>query len=261
MTESIFGGPPPARPQRERAEDQRLRACAAREPRADQWRRDYVQAVAQLRQDLVFPGAEAVFDTALTKGLLAVAAAERPDLLTPKNLPAASGLAKALAAVPEVDAPAAGEAYDRTSAVRHGRSPGGVLTPADLQLLENLDDHPALDVLHSELLDMHWAKVEVADRYEAARASAYLKLLDEDEIGRRVEAASELLAFVVPGEDVFEPQECPVCEHETMNREGGDDFGHGYTAGTCLVCSYRLSGDVAYERGMDAELSRQLAKD
>jgi hypothetical protein len=78
-----------------------------------------------------------------------------------------------------------------------------------------------------------------------------------------VEAAREALTpFVAPGEDIVAPQECPLCGFETMNREGGDDFGHGYTAGTCLVCSYHRSRHaVAYEAGAAAELSRQLEAD
>lgn len=260
----VFGVPNPTFPERALAETQRLRARADNEPRSEHWRREYVQAVAQLQQDLAFPGVEGVFDQALTKGLLVIAAAERPDLLATKNerLPSASSLATGLATVPEVNASAAEEAYERTSAFRHGRSQGGGLTPSDRDLVEHLDHHPALSGLQSELLDLHWAKAEVADHYEVARASHYLDLLDDDEVRRRFAHAKQALTpFVKPGEDVVEPQECPVCELDAMNREGGDDFGHGYVAGTCLVCSYRRSDDIAYELGIDIELRRQLAAD
>jgi hypothetical protein len=249
-------------PPRAHEEDQRLRVIADREPRTQHWRQEYVQAVVLLEQDLSFPGAEGVFEHALTNGLLAIAAAEHPDLVTRSFMPSASSLAHSLALVHEVRASDLWAAVQRTGAPRHGRGPGGVLTRTDLCALEDLDNHPVLRGLHSELLDAHWARIEVADRYERDRASSYLRLLDEDEIIHRAQVAIVALTpLVEPGEDIVWPQECPICDHEAMNHEGGDDFGYGYTGGTCLVCSYRRSDDVAYQAGAMAELNRQLEAD
>ena len=56
-----------------------------------------------------------------------------------------------------------------------------------------------------------------------------------------------------PGDVSFEPQDCPVCNRQTLQSTDGDDFGYGITAGTCLVCSYRRSDRIASELGMDLE--------
>lgn len=246
------------------AEHHRLRTLADQEPRISHWRAEYAKGLVLLREDHAFPGAEGVFEQALTNGLLAIASAERPGLISPTNaLPAASRLAREMAGVPEVDQQNLVQAVSRTSAPRHGRGPGGVLTDDDVQLLDDLDTHPALVGAGSnELLDSHWAKAEIENHYEARRAVDYLALLDYEEVERRVEAAKDLL-YLSPEDQLIvgDPQECPVCEHATMNREGGDDFGHGFTAGTCVVCSYRRSDAMAYSRGMDVELARQMEKD
>jgi hypothetical protein len=247
-------------PRRATAEHQRLRAIADAEPRIKGWRAGYVKGVLLLRKGGVFRAAEGVFNQALTNGLLAIACVEQPALVAVERLPSASQLAKDLAHVPEVDQPKLDQAIKRTDAARHGRDVGSQLKEGDIRLLGELDGHPALSVILGEQIDERWANAYLVNRHEIERAVAYLELLDDDEVQRRIEFAESALA-PTPGEYDEGPQECDVCENETMNREGRDDFGYGYVLGTCVVCSYRRSDDVAHQSGMDAEMRRQMEKD
>jgi hypothetical protein len=104
--------------------------------------------------------------------------------VTPERLPPASQLIKELTHVPEFNQPKLDQTIKRTDAARHGRGVGGQLTETDIQLLDGLDDHPALSVVFSEHLNEHRAKAHLANRYEVARVIAYLKLLDDDEVQR-----------------------------------------------------------------------------
>jgi len=245
-------------------------------------RRDlYAEGAAVLDEDCHVVGAEALFDQALTNGLLVIAADYIPGHpaadATKKQPPASvlltqlgdrAGVIEGVAQIPtgmraeEIDERTGfGETLDRdefvslyvdqlhdalqrTQAARHGRGPGEQVTPEDVQALLELDIHPALGVLVNHYMDQDWRRAQVADRTEQARAADYLDLLDEEEVNRRTQHAA-LIWDPHPGDPYVEPQECPVCDRQTLQSTDGDAFGYGITAGTCLVCSYRRSDRIA----------------
>ncbi|MGR7023755.1 hypothetical protein [Geodermatophilus sp. URMC 62] len=250
----------------------------------------YAEGAAVLDQDEHVAGAEAPFDEALTNGLLVIVAAHWPEATTKSKgskvwtLPAdmllqvledRAHFADGFAYLP-TERPVTELAEDstlrtldtnetvlihvdqlrgavaRTQQPRHGRGPGRQVTRDDVAALLALDDHPALHVLHNHYLDERWRRAQVADLNEHARAASYLALLPEEERTHRVEAADAALG-PTPGDIDTLPQECPVCGHETLASIGSDDFGYGITAGTCWVCSYQRSADIAYDLGMDIE--------
>ena len=242
----------------------------------DDRREIYAQAAAVLDEDHLVPGAEALFDQALTNGLLVIAAAVIPghaaaDDPPRRRLPSAADLLTALAAHagdaarPTIEIPLGGsgdsgfllleaahlqDAVRRTQAARHGRGPGGQVTTADVEALLALDKHPALQAIAGHYLDKNWRQAQVADQIERSRAADFLDNLDSNEISRRVREAERVSGF---HEDELEPQECPVCGHNTLLATVPDDFGYGTTAGTCVVCSYHRSDDAAYEKNLDQE--------
>ncbi len=251
----------------------------------DHRRHLYAEGAAVLDQDEHVAGAEALFDQSLTNGLLAIVATHWPTGIyrSDRKLKSASEL---LAVIKDeltlqdgiahvsteeratdlaedstrrtlntngsvlIQVKQLRDAVTRTQLPRHGRGPGRQVTRDDVKALLALDDHPALRAVHNQYLDETWRRAQVADRNEHARAADYLDLLGEEERTRRVEAADAVLA-PTPGEVETPPQECPVCSHETLASTGSDDFGYGITAGTCLVCSYRRSADIAYNLGVD----------
>jgi hypothetical protein len=254
-------------------------------------RRDlYAEGAAVLDEDCHVVGAEALFDQALTNGLLAIAAdyiPGHPAADATKKQPSASvlltqlgdqaGVIEGVAQIPtgrrahEIDERTGilealdhdefvplyvdqlRDALQRTQAARHGRGPGEQVTPEDVQALLELDIHPALGVLVNHYMDRDWRRAQVADRTEQARAADYLDLLDEEEVNRRTQHAA-LIWDPHPGDPYVEPQECPVCDRQTLQSTDGDAFGYGITAGTCLVCSYRRSDRIADDLVMQLRL-------
>lgn len=226
----------------------------------------YAEGALTLRDGHLIPGAEGLFNQALTNGLLVIAAANH--LLPPagERLPAARGLITLLAGV--VDAKiltALDQAVLRTDAARHGRSTGATLTRPDVDALVELDRDPALGgSLMDVEVDRDWVRARAADGAEQDRAGEYLALLErelgEEEIERRAEAASGIGA-PAPGDVGDGPQQCPVCQQETLAVTDTDDFGHGIGAGLCAVCSYWRGPDIVYWLGFDAEMDRLVQRD
>jgi len=242
----------------------------------DQRREIYAEATSVLDEDCLVPGAEALFDQALTNGLLVIAGAFIPGHAAtedppPRRLPSADQLLTDVAkqaghaggrtaAVPFGGARRSGslllkvaqlrDAVQRTQTARHGRGPGGQVTEADVQALLALDEHPALQAIAGHYLDKTWREAQVDNRIELARAADFLSHLSANEITRRVDEAERANDF---GDGDPKPQECPVCGNNTLLGTEADAFGYGTTAGTCLVCSYRRSEETAYDLNLDQE--------
>lgn len=198
-------------------------------------RRDlYAEGAAVLDEDFHVEGAEALFDQALTNGLLAIAAAYIPGQLaadTAKKQPSASalltqlgervGITGGVAQIPTgrraqqfnertssmetldheelvpLHIDQLRDALRRTQAARHGRGPGEQVTPEDVQALLALDKHPALGVLAGHYLDRDWRRAQIDDRAEQARAADYLALLHEEEADRRGQHAEMILSLTL----------------------------------------------------------------
>lgn len=259
------------------------------------WDRPYRYGQAFAALSLDGPGAEELFNTSLTHGLLAIAAVtidghparlpgrQRSASALLKDLVAAFGETDGVCMVPtgETDVsnpfgvfgddykpPAAiavrahllTQALKVADAARHGSGTEGKLTEEHVAALEELDAHPALRSIGDARRDRDWSNGAVADSHELGRAADYLEFLPDDEIERRVEQASSSPA----APDYFDAaaiQDCPVCGYETLIPTGSDEMGYGITAGTCFVCSYVRSDDAAHELQSSAEFRRLWEKD
>lgn len=259
------------------------------------WDRPYRYGQAFAALSLDGPGAEELFNTSLTHGLLAIAAAtidghparlpgrQRSASALLKDLVGAFGEVNGVCLVPTGEANISnpfrvfGDDYKPPAAIavrthlltlalkvadaaRHGSGPVGKLTEVHVAALGDLDAHPALRSIGDACRDRGWSDGTVADSHELGRAADYLELLSDDEIERRVEQASSSPA----APDYFDAaaiQDCPVCGYETLIPTGSDEMGYGITAGTCFVCSYARSEDAAHELQSSAEFRRLWDRD
>lgn len=140
------------------------------------------------------------------------------------------------------------EALRITAPRRHGKLSEKSLERRHVEAPVKLDAYPAINVLHGEYGDRRIAKERVRDLWRRDQAEDYLGLLSEEEIERRVEAAQELLP-ADPKERLIclGLFECSVCENDTLLATHLDDLGLGFAAGTCFVCGYYRSDQVADE--------------
>src|SRR5680860_980750 len=257
-------------------------------------REQYASGTAALQDTLTVAGADGVFDTALTNGLMAIAAAAIPShpaaASTSKRLPAASGLLNDLAtafgkdaagvvAVPTgqsahdfddrgmlrdlgyeqkvaVNVDLLQDALDRTQPARHARGATGLLTAADVSALQVLDEHPALRVLSEFRTNKYWERGDHADAVEYDRAIEFLEMLTEAEVEDRVEAVRATRGWPSDEEAI---QDCPLCGNRSVVATGSDGWGYGIVAATCQVCSYRLSEHAAEKANLDAEWEARWA--
>lgn len=143
-------------------------------------RRDlYAYGVVKLERDPVDRFAEGTFDTAVTNGLAAIVDSFQPAPVPASRVPSAGVMLETLRTAygapgdPTVAVPVAAagttdtvtiavqqllDALARTQAPRHGRGGSGTVTSADIEALRDLDDHTALNCLHSTLLAEHWSR-------------------------------------------------------------------------------------------------------
>lgn len=236
---------------------------------------EYAQATLALA-DVEGSEAAAVFDMALTNGLVAIVASDWPgEVAVGKHVKSARALLEVVEAHCGLDASDVAtitssdgtttsvavadfrEALDRTKPVRHGSGGDGRVTPAEVEALRDLDHHPALRRLLDVSADRRSARAIASDAAERGRAYDYLRSLSDDEIERRVPLAREDAPF--DPKDFLEwnePQECPVCWQEALVVDAVDDYGHGIGSGTCVVCSYRRSRAMVDEMSLDEEFQR-----
>lgn len=256
-----------------------------------QRRQEYARATAVLEEDHDVPGAAGLFEQALCNGLAVIVSARWPGSeVDPKGkVKSAKSLLEVVVAaeaendnkgpslfldepdatppVPAIHIP--GEpapeekpgvlvevkvlrkALEATAPRRHGKLSTKALEAEQVEALAKLDAHPALSSLYTEYGDQQQAKERVRDLWRRAQAEAYLELLSEEEIARRVEAADDLLPFD-PKDRLDNPglQECPICDQEALLPRGLDAFGIGIGVGMCFVCGYYRGADVADDEAM-----------
>ncbi|MFJ9656188.1 hypothetical protein [Streptomyces microflavus] len=247
----------------------------------------YAHCVAVLAEDHEVPGCEAIFDQALSNGLLAIVARRWPgEEQDPKGSWMRS--AKQLLTVIEgktdvqsdgirfirwtddagsecipVDTDILRDGVIETQAPRHGRGKG-TLKQRHVDALLALDQHPALGCVPEVVSDGRWVKAEVHDRYERDRAAKYLSFIGDEEALVRAERAPELVEWSHPkhnpdreGGDL---EDCAVCGYESLKLDYPSEFADT-GSGACLVCSYTRSPDTAYYLTMNAEIKRAIEND
>ncbi len=192
--------------------------------------------------------AASIFNMALTNALVAIAVHARLPSATDQTgrLPSASQILRQLEELelhlPCIEFELLRSGISSSDAARHGHAAADSLTDEVVAALAALDAHPALRCLEDAALDRSWLYGEAAVGEDLDRALRYLALLDEDEQQRRIQVASEAGSCDLKDHLVEpDPQECPVCGHETLLPEGGDGYGYGVVVATCFVCSYHQS--------------------
>lgn len=242
-------------------------------------RYEYARCAAVLDENHEVPGAAALFDQALTNGLIEIVATEWPGSESERNghMKSARGLLgiiedKAAMSAPgiysinrpdgfgpvSVDSSCLKAALYVSQPVRHGRvvASSGTLDRKHIAALLALDDHPALMVLSGEYSDQHWRKAQVLDLQLQDHAFRYLALIGDEEAERRVNTVDEYLPFDPGGEGEAEAQTCPVCNYETLVASSFDNYGYRVGVGQCIVCSYEKSSDVAENEALSLEWER-----
>jgi hypothetical protein len=236
--------------------------------RAIDLREYYALNVLALDGGLLRPGAPALFDMAISNGLVAIVSYEwsgshltpgRPD-----KLKAAEDLLKLITAraekvvkgvyrlqsgtvrATEVRVGELGVAVRRLNKVRHGAGGLAMVMPGELEALKLLDAHPALGSLRSYGADESEAQDLANDADERARAGSYLEMLADDEIARRVESAKDSRSRSPDNIGLVPPlQQCGVCAQVALVVKGVDNRGAGIGFGTCFVCGYSRSRSAA----------------
>ncbi|GAA0335725.1 hypothetical protein NE235_14910 [Actinoallomurus spadix] len=157
-------------------------------------------------------------------------------------------------------------AIEATQAIRHARATDAdtdvTLSEEQIEALDALSYHPALDGMSEHLYERVTEDDEAADRAEAERALAYLKLLREGgELERR--AAIDYRAeyeYHYPDARV-EVYQCPVCENYSLVAHGHDGWIGEVGIGQCVVCGYQRSSAVADDIAMGIQIRRAADRD
>jgi hypothetical protein len=168
-----------------------------------------------------------------------------------------------------VNEPVLRDALDVTQAIRHARVDGRVsdmaLTDEHRAALADLGFHPALRPIIDELADVlddaTRANARARDGAERERAGAYHRQLDADETARRE-------AIDYRGQHDWETsdgdrsvvEECRVCENWALVARGFDSFTEEVGIGTCHVCSYHRTAEIANEYGFEIDLERAIER-
>lgn len=167
-----------------------------------------------------------------------------------------------------VNEPVLRDALDVTQVIRHARADdrGGdaVLIDDHLAALAELGTHPALSAITGELVDqlVDWARQTASDRdaTERERAGAYYQVLDADERGRREAIDYREAHDWETKDDRSAVEQCPVCENWALVAHRFDSFTDEVGIGTCHVCSYRRTAEIADEYGFDLDLERAIQR-
>ena len=243
----------------------------------------YAVCCYALMQGRIKDGAEAVFDQALTNGLAAIVAAEWPGDEFDKRrfVLAASGLLDVIVqhgtdggpgvthirregepvwlpafsgeeptpnyTVIEVDV--LRDALTIIHPVRHARDAFDADAPLGDEHIDALREfgyHPALFTADIAI-DRAEERIHAADVIECERAAAYYLALDDEEQTRRQAINYEARFGYVGPEDRCEVEECPVCDNVALVARRFDGWLDEIGIGTCMVCSYSRSADLAEE--------------
>jgi hypothetical protein len=265
---------------------------ALREARA----RQYAVCSYALRHDRVQDGAEAIFDQALTNGLVAIVAHTWPgeEVRRRGAMKSASELLDVIeqhgtsdddgaVRVPDdpdgpefeddpiwgrvenfatVDVPALRDALDVTQAIRHARPDGddAVLSERHIEALTGLDRHAALFGISDELVERAQAGIAGRDAAERTRAGAYYRALGDEERQRReaIDYAAEYAWETQDDRTVVD--ECPVCENRALVAPALDGVIEEIGIGFCFVCSYHRTQEVAIEQAHELHIEQSLER-
>ena len=231
------------------------------------------------------PGGPALFDAAVTNGLVAIVATHWPEEVmerrsngTPSEtrLKAAAQLLDVLDAkldedakgrrilttrtsVLHIDTLALRAAIQRLAPLRHGRGSDRTIYTREHDALDELARHPELRIVDAERQDARELEAIGSDADDQARAGSYFEMLSVEEVARRVSAAEDLRPIDPKKRyEAHSPQFCPVCEQMTLIVRSTDSLGMGIGTGTCFVCSYDR-GELTAE--LEARHEAWLAND
>lgn len=236
------------------------------------------------------PGGPALFDAALTTGLVVLVTEHWPDEVELKPAKPKAGMLRMLKSASQlleviarrahdvgdgayvvragrvdvrVDVNTLRQAVARLGATRHGRGGSGVINPDEHMALERISRHPTLEAtVRAKEADSREYEAIGADADEQVRAASYLELLTEHEVDRRASCAEDSLPDDPKERSVAWPlQSCPVCERETFVATSIDDLGIGIGVGSCLLCSYRRDAVVALLEARHEAYINYMARD
>jgi hypothetical protein len=249
----------------------------------------YARCAVVLDEDPEVPGAEALFDQALSNGLAAIVSTEWPGEELEKNGQVKSA-ARLLTVVTDhlesdsdghyrlaledgarvavgdpdaeshliIDVETLREAVTTGQAIRHGRRGIlGALERRHIDALVALDRHPSLARFWEEYADRALARERARDLRLQAHAADYVELIGDDEVRRRVATAPDYLP-IRPKDRIDGPSlySCPVCTNDTLLGTAIDDLGYGIVVGICLVCSYSRGSVIADDEARELEWPR-----
>jgi hypothetical protein len=261
--------------------------------------RQYAICTYALRTDGVSDGAEAIFDQALTNGLAAIVAHAWPgDESSGSRIRSAAGLLNVIKRrgkverdgairvlhdpngpeyaepLPFEDAPVPNftiveervlrGALDVTQAIRHARAnereSDAVVTDEHMAALAALDYHPALFGITDELIERARENAHDRDATERKRARAYYRILDSaEQKGRAALDYCENHQWQTKdARSVVET--CPVCMNQALVAREFDAFTEEIGIGTCHVCSYCRSAEIADEYGVELNIERAIQR-
>ncbi|MEV0041226.1 hypothetical protein [Streptomyces sp. NPDC050804] len=108
-----------------------------------------------------------------------------------------------------------------------------------------LDDDLALDCAWVEAVDSDRSRMHARDAERMADAQRYLELIGDNETERRASTINNQEPSADGRSRHHGYQLCPVCGHQTLLVAGTDPFGMNVGHGTCLICSYHRTEEVA----------------
>ena len=222
-------------------------------------REEYAKVTLLLRREPHTPGAQSLFNQALTAALVEIAVHEGHPVEAKNRIPSATDLLEDLCStIGKATKNSLTRAVRETDPVRHGRSTQRDLAENEVEALAELDMHPALRALDNTAADDDWVRAKGADESEMRRAKEYLNLIEAevgyDEVQRRADDAPKFTGS--PGDPDAHAEWCPVCDQETLLTTGCDIYGYGLGVGTCSVCSYYRSGTAADSEALDMAAER-----
>jgi hypothetical protein len=250
----------------------------------------YARCTRALQEDRERPGAEAIFDQALTNALAAIVARRWPgEEMRGRQVKSAAACLEVVEQhgaeieagtfeLEDLDPPPRGfvlgdepaptivrvavlrEAIEITQPPRHARvHEPQPLGEEHIDALSVLNVDASLQVSFADFdLDEFEQRVGLADSVEIARARQYLDLLSLEELERR-EAVDYIGDYTeVDDDERIEPADCPVCGLQALVPSGFDSYVGEFAWGTCVACSYAKSYEVADFEGRDEAIDRAV---
>lgn len=251
---------------------------------------DYGRCTRALEQDREQPGAEAIFDQALSNGLAAIvsrrwpgeevrgrlvkSASECLDVIEKHGAQLEAGVYE----LEDIDPPPPGfvlgdeptptivrvavlrEGLRITQPPRHARvHEPQPLRAEHVDALRILNVDASLQVVFADFdLDELEQRVALADSVELARARRYLELLSPEELEHRdgIDYVGDYTE--VDDGDRIEPAGCPGCGLQALIPSGFDSYLGEFAWGTCVACSYTKAYEVADFEGRDEKIERAV---